>query len=42
MVATYASHFLVPYAVTAYLWIRDRPRWRAWLVALQRRNWQSL
>ena len=28
---TYVTHFFVPYAVTAYLWLRDRSRWRAWL-----------
>ena len=28
---TYVTHFVVPYAVTAYLWLRDRSRWRAWL-----------
>ena len=25
------THFFVPYVVTAYLWLRDRQRWRAWL-----------
>ena len=28
---TYLTHFFVPYVVTAYLWLRDRQRWRAWL-----------
>ena len=31
MSITYATHFVVPHAVTAYLWLRDRSRWRAWL-----------
>ena len=28
---TYLTHFFVPYVVTAYLWLRDRQRWRAWV-----------
>ena len=28
---TYVTHFVVPYAVTAFLWLRDGSRWRAWL-----------
>ena len=28
---TYMTHFFVPYVVTAYLWLRDRQRWRAWV-----------
>ena len=31
MSITYATHFVVPHAVTAFLWLRDRSRWRAWL-----------
>ena len=31
MSITYATHFVVPHAVTACLWLRDRSRWRAWL-----------
>ena len=27
----YASHFFVPYIITAVLWLSDRDRWRAWL-----------
>ena len=28
---TYLTHFFVPYVVTAYLWLRNRPCWRAWI-----------
>ena len=31
MSITYVTHFCVPHAVTGYLWLRDRSRWRAWL-----------
>lgn len=31
MAVTYVSHFIVPYAITAVLWLRDRAAWRAWL-----------
>ena len=31
MSITCATHFVVPHAVTAFLWLRDRSRWRAWL-----------
>ena len=31
MAVIYVSHFLAPYAVTAFLWLTDRSRWRAWL-----------
>ena len=31
MALVYASHFFVPYIVTAVLWLRNRERWRAWL-----------
>ena len=27
----YATHFFVPYIITAVLWLTDRGRWRAWL-----------
>lgn len=28
---TYVSHFIVPYVITAVLWLRDRAAWRAWI-----------
>jgi len=28
---TYLTHFVVPYLITAVLWVRDRADWRAWL-----------
>ncbi|NNE73704.1 MAG: inositol phosphorylceramide synthase [Acidimicrobiales bacterium] len=29
---TYVSHFIVPYVLTAVLWVRKRATWRAWIV----------